>query len=322
MPKLKLDPPIVNACGILSYLDVFRRLELMGANFGAWVPKSIGPYSRDPVVRERYGWGAERLGNPNPTVAFDGPVQLNAFALPTHPVESWIEEFERTSLEKPVIGSVYGNKPEDYAVLISMVDKYVQAWELNVSCPNTQQGEQSVMAAMASKIESVVKPLRGVTTKPIIVKLSPNEDYVYMARIAAPYVDYIACGNTLGPGLVIDIYSGRPELAGNFGGMSGPAIRAKMMKMVYDVRQALRGTDVGIVAYGGIETWEHVIAAAMAGASIFGLGTCLAKVENDRVMGRTSKEIVKLSHGIWDGVQGFLKERDSSLDDLVGSLRI
>ncbi len=326
MPKLNLETPIVNACGIGSYLDVFQRLEQMGAKFGAWIPKSIGPFSSNSKLRKKYGWEKEKLGNPNPVIVYTGSVLLNSMALPTHPVESWIKEFENTPLEKPIIGSVYGFKSEDYSILIGMVDKYVDAWELNVSCPNKEKGEQSLRETMTNKVESIVKPLRSITDKPLIVKLSPNENYVTLTELVKDHVDYIGCGNTVGPGLVIDIYSRRPVLAGVYGGMSGPSIKPKNMKMVNDIYEVIKNSDsdVEIIAYGGIETWEDILEYAIAGASIFGLGTCLSKVISDKrtktITGKTSEEIVKFSNNLWNDVQKHLKKRKTTLDKLVGSL--
>ncbi len=321
MPKLNLETPIINACGIGSYLDVFQRLEQMGAKFGAWLPKSIGPFSNNPELREKYGWEKEKLGNPNPVIVHTGSVLLNSMALPTHPVESWIEEFEKTPLEKPIIGSVYGFKADDYALLVDMVDQYVNAWELNVSCPNKEKGEQSLMETMTGKIESIVKLLRCVTDKPIIVKLSPNEDYAALTELVKDHVDYIGCGNTVGPGLVIDIYSKRPVLAGVYGGMSGPSIKPKKMKMVNDVYEIVKDSDTEIIAYGGIETWEDIIEYAIAGASIFGLGTCLLESLHDgRVVGKSSEDIVEFTNQLWNDVQKHLKKRKITLDKLVGNL--
>jgi dihydroorotate dehydrogenase (NAD+) catalytic subunit len=241
-------------------------------------------------------------------------------ALPTHPIESWIEEFEKYPLENPIIGSVYGFKPEDYSILIGMVDKYVDAWELNVSCPNKEKGEESLMDTMTSKVDVIVKPLRSVTQKPIIVKLSPNEDYVSLAELVKDHVDYIGCGNTVGPGLVIDIYSRRPVLAGIKGGMSGPAIMPRNVAMVHEVYQVIKDTDVGIVAYGGIENWEDIIEYTIAGASVYGLGTCLLKEEFGQILGRSTNEIVKLTKDICGEVNKFLEQQNTTLDDLRGSL--
>lgn len=320
MPKLELDPPLVTACGIGSYLDIFKRWEEAGAKFGAWLPKSIGPYSEDPEIREKRGWEKEKPGNPNPVVVHTGSILLNSMALPTHPVESWVREFKETKLEKPIIGSVWGNEPVDYTALISMVDKYVNAWEINVSCPNKEVGEESLMESMTSKVEQVVKPLRGVTEKPVIVKLSPNEDYSTLTKLIKDHVDYIGCGNTVGPGLVIDIHSRRPVLAGVYGGMSGPAIKPKNMKMVNDIYEIVKDSDVGVIAYGGIETWEDIIEYSIAGASIFGLGTCLLDSRNGHVKAKSTEEIVRLTNRMWDNVEKFLTKENTTLEKLTGSL--
>jgi len=319
MPKIKLDIPLINACGIGSYLDVFERLEKLGAKFGAWLPKS---FSNNPILQEKYGWETEKLGNPNPVIVHTGSVLLNSMALPTHPIETWIEEFEKADLKLPIIGSAYGFCAEDYARIMKMADKYVIAWELNVSCPNKQKGEESLMESMTEKVKSIVRPLREVTTKPIIVKLSPNEDYATMASIVKDHVDYIACGNTVGPGLVIDIYSRKPVLAGVYGGMSGPAIKPKNVKMVNDIYDIVKDSGVEIIAYGGIDTWEDVIEYSIAGASLFGLGTrAFMKIMPDKsVQGMTSEEVVEYTDDVWNGVQQFLIDNNTTLEELKGSL--
>jgi dihydroorotate dehydrogenase (NAD+) catalytic subunit len=323
MPKFNLEIPIMNACGTGSYLDNFEMLERLGAKFGAYLIKSIGPKSSNPEIRKKYGWEEEKLGNPNPVIVYTGSVLLNSMALPTHPVESWIEELKSCRLKTPLIGSVWGEKPEDYSRLIGMVNRYVTGWEVNVSCPNKEKGEASLMESMTSKIEQIFKPLRNVTAKPIIAKLSPNEDYVTLANIVKDKVDYICCGNTVGPGLVIDVYSKKPVLAGVYGGMSGPAMKPKIMKMVNDVHNVVKASGVEIVASGGISRWEDVIEYAIAGASLFELGTCcFMNLNSDgTATGKTSEEIVSFTKNIWNGVQDFLIKENITLDKLVGSLQ-
>ena len=318
MPKLQLKIPIINGCGTGSYLGIFDRLEQQGAEFGAYLIKSIGPRARDP----KYGWEKEKTGNPNPTVIHTGDVMLNSMALPTHPVESWIEELQSSKLKTPIIGSVWGEKPEDYATLIGLVDKYVAAWQVNVSCPNKEQGEKSLMESMTAQVSPIFQPLRNVTDRPITAKLSPNEDYVSGAKAVAPFVDYICCGNTVGPGLVIDIYSKRPVLAGKYGGMSGPAMKPKIMKMVNDVYEAVKGTDVEIIASGRIQSWGDIIEYAIAGASFFEVGTAaFTTLEDGRLRGKTTDEIVQFTKYLNEGVQEFLADQDTTLDKLVGTLQ-
>jgi hypothetical protein len=70
----------------------------MNIKFGAFLPKSLGPFSNNPEIREKYGWEKEKLGNPNPVIFHTGSVLLNSMALPTHPIETWIEEFENSKI--------------------------------------------------------------------------------------------------------------------------------------------------------------------------------------------------------------------------------
>ena len=301
--KLHLDPPIMNGCGILSYPDVFAQLEAHGAEFGAWIPKSFGP---EP-----------KLGNPNPTLYAGGPVCMNSFALPTHSLESWKAELDAVDLQRPLICSVYGKKPYDYSHIVEEMDGYAVAWEVNVSCPNKEVGESSLQERMMlDDITYGVRAVREATRKPVIVKISPNENVKVITRIAADEgADYITCGNTLGPGLAIDIYSRRPILAGRFGGISGPALKPVALRVVNEVYTTLNDEghkNVGVIASGGISTWEDIIEFTMAGARHYQIGT--------ELMGKKTHEIASFSKRIWQDVLAFLVAQDTTLDELVGSL--
>ncbi|MBT5022218.1 hypothetical protein HOK51_05485 [Candidatus Woesearchaeota archaeon] len=300
MPKLNLNPPLVNACGILSYLDVFELLEKKQVKLGAWIPKSIGP--------------KEKLGNKNPTICDNNSSILNSFALPTQSIDGWIREFENSKLEKPIIGSAYGECPEDYIAIIDVFNNYVDAWELNISCPNKEPGEESLMESIHNEALEFVRGVRETTTKPLIAKLSPNEDYKHITKLIANYVDYLGCGNTIGPGLAIDIHSRRSKLAGIYGGISGPAIKPLNLKMVNDVYNIVTqiNRDIEIIAYGGIETWEDIIEYCIAGASIFGIGTVL--------INKTAENIVDYTKTLWTGVENYLIQQDTTLEKLKGSL--
>ncbi len=322
MPKLKLDIPLVNGCGIGSYLDLFELMEKKGACFGGYIPKSIGPFSDSEALRKKFGWEREKQGNPNPTVISTGAVELNSMALPSHPVEGWRGELAQTTLNVPIIVSIWGKEPEDYLRIADMVKQYFSALQINISCPNKQEGERSVMEEMTSQVEAIVKPVRDNVDLPLIVKLSPNEDYLAVANVVMPYVDYLCCGNTLGPGLVIDIHSKKPVLAGKDGGMSGAAIKPKTMKMVNDVYEAAKESDVGVWASGGIRNWEDIIEYAIAGASTFELGTEVfsKKAADGRLVGRPTDEVVQVTKDIWEGTQQYLRQNNTTLDNLVGSL--
>lgn len=290
MPKLNIYPPLVNASGIFSYLERFKRLEDLGINLGAFIQKS---------------WGLlENEGNKNPVVYQDKFYLMNSIGLSNYPLRYWEKEFKKYNLKIPIIGSVY----KYHRRIIETMDEYVIGWELNVSCPNKIRTEKSVRDSVTiDDIVRLVKMARNTTDKPIIAKLSPNSDYVEIAKAVDPYVDYIGCANTFGPGLKIDIHTGHKIVEG---GLSGPAYKPLVVKMVHEIRKE---TNAGIVAYGGIEDWSDVIEYAIAGAEIFGLGTVFRN--------KNSEECVRITNQIWDGVINFLEESNTSLEEIIGSYK-
>lgn len=295
MRRLNLKTPLLNASGVFSFVDVFERLEELGAPFGAFVTKSAGP--------------REQLGNENPVVYDTGAVMLNSLALPCQAPEDLAEELKESRLKTPLIVSVFGSSAEEYKEVTGKLETYASAIELNLSCPNFVPGEDSLMRIVGRDPELVslaVGAARGATDKPLIAKLTPNADYLPVARAAAEAgADYLACANTLGPGLALDIYSRRPILAGLFGGLSGPAIRPITLKMVWEVHKEVK---LPIIAYGGIARWEDAIEYALAGASLFGLGTCFSYMRTEQV--------VELTHEIARGIEGYLAGR--ALEEIVG----
>lgn len=325
---MKLDHWLINGCGCGSYLDIFNRLQDDGARFGAYLAKSCGPRSISPHRREKFGWKTEKLGNPNPVVVYTGDVFLNSMALPTKPIEKWIDEFEFYSGNIPIIGSVWGEKPSDYVEIVKLIDTYCIGLQMNASCPNKEKGEKSVMEIMTQHMETTFGPVRDVTKKPLTIKLSPNEDYPSHAAALKGIADYLCCGNTVGPGLAIDIYTGKPILAGKYGGMSGPAMKPKIMKMVNDVYEIVKDSNCKVIASGGIKRWEDIIEYARAGASLFEVGTCAftqPKMNGPNgeifVRGKSNEEIVQFTKDLEEGVNEFLTEQKVTLEELVGSIK-
>ncbi|MFQ5913800.1 MAG: tRNA-dihydrouridine synthase [Nitrospinota bacterium] len=296
---LGLDPPIVNASGILSFLDIFQLLDRKGASIGGYITKSISP--------------GERLGNENPVVVECGPdafPTLNSLALPSQTPEEWLEELRETRLARSkLIVSVNGVSPEGVSNIIQMVEPFAEGFELNLSCPNLVPGEESVMAVVGRHPEAaarVVRSARQVTGKPVIAKLSPDSAYLEVGRACIEAgADYLGCGNTL-PGMSIDIHSRTRVLAGGSGGISGPALKPINLKMVYDVYAAL---GCPIVAYGGIMTWEDAVEYLLAGACVIGLGTFFAH--------RSTADIVQNTAALWAGVRNYLN--GERLDSVVGA---
>ena len=294
MRRIEIYPPVMNASGILSYLPVFEYLESIGAVVGAWVPKSIGPREKD--------------GNETPVIHFDGNVLMNSMALPSMSPDDFETELISHKGKSPLIISHYGNAPEDYARSISRFDKYCIAHEINISCPNFVPGEKSVLDK--SDPAEILKAVKGKTTKPVIAKLSPGENYIGILHEIVDLVDYVNCGNTLGRGLEIEPYSGKAYLSGRFGGISGEAIRPITTRMVYEVHKEF-GEQIGIIAAGGISEPEHIVSYARAGASLFQIGTALAN--------KNSKETAIFLNDLWTQTKVLLdKMHISSIDELVG----
>ncbi|MFQ5853307.1 MAG: tRNA-dihydrouridine synthase [Candidatus Binatia bacterium] len=296
---IDIDPPIVNASGILSFLDVFQLLDRKGATIGGYVTKSISPN--------------ERLGNENPVVVECGSGSqptLNSLALPSQTPEEWLEELKETQLKRSkLIISVNGVSPDGVSRIIEMVESYADGFELNLSCPNLVPGEESVMAIVGRHPEAaarVVCSAREATSRPIIAKLSPDTEYIDVGQACLEAgADYLGCANTM-PGMSIDIHSRTPVLAGRSGGVSGPALKPVNLKMVYDVYAAL---GCPIVAYGGIMTWEDAVEYLLAGARVIGLGTFFAH--------RTTAEIVRDTAVIWEGIRNYLN--GEPLESVVGA---
>jgi dihydroorotate dehydrogenase (NAD+) catalytic subunit len=142
--------------------------------------------------------------------------------------------------------------------------------EVNISCPNV---EGIPFSCKSESTESVVRGIKNSAKKtPLLVKLSPNVHNIGEIAKSAEKAgaDGIVAINTVGPGMVIDLKARKPVLANKSGGMSGPAVKAIMVRCVYDIYEAVK---IPILAVGGITTGEDAAEAIMAGARAVGIGT-------------------------------------------------
>jgi len=297
MPKLLVEPPLVNCSGILSYPDVFERLENLNpftkeaeTVMGAWVTKSY-------TLRER-------PGNENVTVYElpDGAGLINSMGLPNPGVEydekrdkrDPLEELAKAKLKKPLIVSVAGFQPSEYIDVILAFEKRVPnaaAYELNLSCPNITPGEKSIAGSIGDSPELVAQAVSGarkVTSKPLIAKISPACPVKRIAKAAEEAgADYIGCANTM-PGLILN-KNGKPVLAGGSGGLSGKTLKSINLKVVYDVYETIDTKTTGIFAYGGICDIYDIIDYCRAGAEVFGLGTVFKGMDSGSVTGHVHR---------------------------------
>ncbi len=172
----------------------------------------------------------------------------------------------------PVIVNVAGKADEDYLQVTRELSEAEEIWgfEINLSCPNVKEGCLA-FGSDPGYVERLTKKIRDLTTKPVIIKLTPNvTDISTIAKAAeAGGADGISCINTL-IGMVIDTRTRKPVLPAGTGGLSGPAIRPVGVAAVYKVSRAVKIPVIGI---GGIATADDAIQYLLAGASAIQVGT-------------------------------------------------
>jgi len=213
-----------------------------------------------------------RLGNPSPRIAETPKGILNSVGLQNPGAEvflerelPWLRQFDTK-----LIANLCGSTMEDYVAVAEMMGDKVDMFELNISCPNVKEGGMA-FGTNARMIEEITQKVKAVSKVPLIVKLSPNvTDIAEMARAAeAGGADALSLINTLF-GMKIDVKTRRPVLYNNMGGLSGPAVKPVAVRMVYQVRQAVK---LPIIGMGGITTGEDAIEFMLAGANAVAVGT-------------------------------------------------
>lgn len=214
-----------------------------------------------------------RVGNRGTRIAETPSGMLNSIGLENPGVEIFLNETlpRLIPLGMNVIVNISGSSVEDYATLAGLLDvDGVAALELNISCPNVKDGG-IVFGTDPKAAAAVTAAAKRSTSKPIIVKLSPNvTDIVSIARaVVDAGADALSLINTL-LGMQIDINTWRPTLGNITGGLSGAAVKPVAVRMVWQVAQAV---DVPIIGMGGIRSTEDAVEFFLAGASAIAVGT-------------------------------------------------
>ena len=256
---IELDNPIIPASGTFGFGYEFA--ELYDINI-------LGTFSFKGTTRE------PRFGNPTPRIAECTSGMINAVGLQNPGVDKVISE-ELPKLKKcfnkPVMANVSGFSVDDYAYTCEQLDKEEQVgWlEVNVSCPNVHGGGMSFGTDPKAAAE-VTRAVKAVTTKPVILKLSPNvTNIVDIAKACEDAgADGISLINTL-LGMRIDLRRKKPVIANVMGGFSGPAIFPVALRMVYQVAGAVK---IPVVGMGGVSSAEDVIEMMLAGAAAVEIG--------------------------------------------------
>ena len=259
---LGLENPTTLSSGILGYSpESLQRIAESGA--GAVITKSVGLKSR--------------MGYPNPTVVQGSCGIINAMGLPNPGIAKYASEisFTKTVIKVPLIVSVYGYSPEEYAeVAKTATEAGADAVELNVSCPHVED-TGSEIGQKPTLLTQVVRQVKAAISKPIIVKLSPNvTDIVELARAATNAgADALTAINTV-RAIAIDAETALPVLSNTRGGLSGPAIKPIALRAVYDIYEQVKAPIFGC---GGVTTWQDAVEFLLAGASAVQIGTAIAQ---------------------------------------------
>ncbi|MBF0505265.1 MAG: dihydroorotate dehydrogenase [Nitrospirae bacterium] len=294
--SLKLKNPVMTASGTFGYGEEYA--EFIDLNrLGAIVVKGL---SITP-----------RLGNPTPRVVETPAGMLNAIGLQNIGVKAFVKDklpFLR-QFKVPVVANFFGDTVHEYVSAARELSKAegVNALEMNISCPNKQEG-WIVFGTDPKSMDGVITEVRKATDLPLIVKLSPNvTDIGRMARVAENAgADALSVMNTI-RGMVVDIRRRKPVLANNTGGLSGPAIRPVAVQMVWDT---CRAVSIPVIGMGGIMTAGDALEFLIAGAVAIAVGTA------NFVNPVATLEII-------EGIEKFLAEEGvSDINDIIGSLRV
>ncbi len=255
---LAMKNPVTTASGTFAagmeyaaFVDVARlgAVTTKGVSLNGWEGNAT------PRICETPSGMLNSIGLQNPGVAHLKEVEL-----------PWLESVGAT-----VIVNVSGHSFDEYVQVIEALEEApVDAYEVNISCPNVDAGGMT-MGCHAPSVERVVSLCRQATKRPLIVKLTPNvTDVTEIAKAAeAAGADAISLINTL-LGMAVDARTRRPKLARVVGGLSGPAVKPVALRMVWECSRAV---GVPILGMGGITTAEDAIEFILCGATAIAVGT-------------------------------------------------
>lgn len=290
---LAMKNPVTTASGTFAagmeysdFVDVsaLGAVTTKGASLNGWEGNA------SPRIAEVPSGMLNSIGLQNPGVA-----HLKSEELP------WLREQGATT-----IVNVSGHSFDEYVQVIeALEDAPVDAYEVNISCPNVDAGGMTLGTHVPS-VEKVVSLCRKATSRPLIVKLTPNvTDITEIARAAeASGADAISLINTL-LGMAIDVKRRRPVLARVVGGFSGPAVKPVALRMVW---QCSKAVSVPILGMGGVTTGTDAVEFMLAGATAVAVGT--ANFMNPQA-----------TVDVIDGIIDYCEEQGvNDVNDLIGAL--
>lgn len=255
---LRLKNPLMLASGILGLdLHLLERIAKNGS--GAVTMKSLT--------------SLPRKGHNNPILLEFEAGLMNAVGYANKGIDHGLKEFVKWNSDTLLIGSIVATDAQEFAQLAEKMNSLpIAALEIPLSCPHTPGLGLLAGQGTPKATAEITKAVKKKTKFPLIVKLSPSVEPVGDIAKAAESegADVLNMGNTLGPGMKINIERGEPLMDFKVGGLSGPAIKPVIIRAVYDIYKAVK---IPVIATGGIMTGYDAIEAIMAGASAIQIGS-------------------------------------------------
>jgi len=277
------------------YGEKFEEMqEIYNFGAGAITLKSIGP--------------KKKIGHPHPIIAKTEHGFLNAVGLPSPGYKNMEELWEKMEKRKfPLIASIYGTTVQEFAEVAEFVaHKKPEIIELNVSCPNVEKfgmpfGCDPKIAAQ------IVEKVKNVSGKiPVMPKLTPQANDIGKVAKACEQAgaEAITAINSVGPGMKLDLKTGKPLLSFKKGGYTGPAIKPIAVRCIYDV---FANTEIPILGIGGVSNGKDAVELMMAGASAVGVGS-VTYIRGKQCFSEITKEIEE-----W-----MIQNNVKKLDEIIG----
>jgi dihydroorotate dehydrogenase (NAD+) catalytic subunit len=251
--------PILAASGTFGYgIEFEKQVDLN--KIGGIIVKGL---SREPIA-----------GNAAPRLWEARAGMINSVGLQNIGARAFVAE-KLPALRRfstPVIANIFGYAAEDYLEVVRILNDAdgLAAYELNVSCPNTKHGGLAFGVDEAA-LSDLTARVKTASTRPVIVKLSPNVAVIEPFALAAERngADAVSLVNTF-VSLAIDVKTRKARIGAGYGGLSGPAIKPIALRMVH---QAARAVKIPVIGIGGIATGEDAAEFLLAGASLVEAGT-------------------------------------------------
>ena len=292
---LKLKNPVITASGTFGYgteLTPFFDPSLLGAIIVKGLSLRAMP------------------GNPPPRIAETPCGLLNSIGFANIGIEAFIEEKMPllAKIKAPIITNIYGHTVEEYGEMAKRIEKVegIAAIEINISCPNVEEGGIA-FGTDPDTAAAVTQHVVNNTTKPVIVKLTPNvTDISTIAKaVESAGAQAVSVTNTF-LGMAVDIATRRPKLANIVGGLSGPAIKPIALYLVHKVVAAV---IIPVIGLGGIMDYRDALEFLLVGARAIQVGTA------NFINPKTAIEIV---HGLTDFCS---REKVSNINQIIGGLK-